>query len=362
MILQQLEQIHGHRAQIIALRRMIVRGEPGHAYLFAGPTGVGKHTIAQAFLARLACVGADADNLAACGVCRSCLAYSRGEHPDIAEISKQGATIKIDMIRGALARLHYDPVVGRIKGLILEDAETLTEEAANALLKTLEEPSSRTVFVLVSGKPQLLLETIRSRCQTLRFGELGTADLTALLVAEGLSIESAKLAATLAEGSLTLARQFSDARRMEIVDYIVRFAFGLGRQPAADAAIFVDQLGKKMAQLKKADSATEGEGDSEPAATGKRHDIVRGDLTWILDVLRAAMRDAVLFASGVEIEQLPHARYAVELRSLTERMDLPRIMAAIDQCEKLEGRLNTNPNPRLALQALLVQAGSTLRA
>ncbi len=362
MILQQLQQIHGHRAQIAALKRMISRGEPGHAYLFTGPSGVGKHTIAQAFLARLACVGADADNLAACGACRSCLAYARGEHPDIAEISKQGATIKIDMIRGALSRLHYDPVLGRIKGLILEDAETLTEEAANALLKTLEEPSSRTVFVLVSGKPQLLLETIRSRCQVLRFAELSAPDLTTLLVAEGLDSDSAKLAATLAEGSMTLARQFGDARRMEIVDYIVRFTFGLGRQPAVDAAIFVDMLGKKMAQLKKGDAANEADGESESAAPGKRHDIVRADLPWILDVLRAAMRDAVLFASGVEMDDLPHARYAVELRALTERLDLPRIMAAIDQCEKLEGRLITNPNPRLALQALLVQAGSTSRA
>lgn len=376
MALHTFSEIRGHRSQIAALQRLCCAGRHGHAYLFEGPEGVGKDTIAQAFLQRLACLEASPDSGDACGRCRSCVAAARGEHPDLTRLKKDGAKIKIEQVRAAQQRLRYESVLGRIKGVILEDAELLGEEAANALLKTLEEPWPGVVFVLVTGKPQLLIETIRSRCQVLRFAELSPADLTALLVAEGQPQETAAIASLLAEGSMREARVLCDPARMALVDFVVQFALALGAQPPSDAAGFVDQLAHRLAAAKlvQQDKAKADEDDdktaetktaepktAEPKSSG-RAEFTRLDLQWVLDVLRALLRDALLVAAGIDLASLPHARYGSAVHALLARADAERLVAILDACERLEARMVLNPNPRLALAALLVEAGGRLRS
>lgn len=371
MALHTFSEIRGHRSQIAALQRLCSAGRHGHAYLFEGPEGVGKDTVAQAFLQRLACLEATPDSVDPCGRCRSCVAAGRGEHPDLTRLKRDGAKIKIEQVRAMQQRLRYEPVLGRIKGVILEDAELLGEEAANALLKTLEEPWPGVVFVLVTGKPQLLLETIRSRCQVLRFAELSPADLTALLVLEGQAPETAAIAALLAEGSMREARVLCDPARMALVDFVVQFALALGAQPASDAAGFVDQLAARLVaakalQQEKAKTDDDGEAKTSDAKTaepksGGRVEFTRVDLQWVLDVLRALLRDALLVAAGIDLASLPHARYGAGLHALLARADTERLVAILDACERLEVRMVLNPNPRLALAALLVEAGGRLR-
>lgn len=341
--LVQFSQVRGHGAQIEALRRLVTTGTPGHAYLFEGPEGVGKDMITQAFLARMACTRPVGD--AACATCASCLAFARGDHPDIQRLEKDGASIRIDPVRNALKRLRYEPVVGAIKGLIIESADLLREEAANALLKTLEEPSGRTVFVLVTAKPQLLMETIRSRCQVLRFGPLSPRDVATVLVAEGQPADMAAAASALAEGSLTLGRTLCDPERMAFVDHVVAHALAMGQGPATEAGGFVDSLGPRLASIRA--------GDTE--AKGK--DLSRADLPWILEILRSAWRDALMAQNGVSVETLPHQRARLALMAMAERVDATRLMAAIDLTQRLEERLVLNPNPKLALTAMLVAAG-----
>ena len=105
MALHRFSAIRGHRAQVSALSRLILRGTPGHAYLFEGPEGVGKDVVAQALLARLACTRADPTSAEPCGTCPSCMAFLRGDHPDVTRLQKDGATIKIDQVRTAVKRL-----------------------------------------------------------------------------------------------------------------------------------------------------------------------------------------------------------------------------------------------------------------
>ena len=347
--LVRFSQIRGHRAQISALERLVTRGTPGHAYLFEGPEGVGKDTVAQALLTRLACTQTDKLNPEPCGQCSSCLGFLRGDHPDVTRLERDGATIRIDPVRAALKRLRYEPVLGAIKGLIIESAELLREEAANALLKTLEEPSGSTIFVLVTSKPQLLLSTIRSRCQTLRFSSLSPTDVAAILMAEGQPADMAGPASALADGSLTLGRTLCHEARMNFVDYVVAFALNLGLQPGSEAAAFVESLGPRLVGIR----AEEGE--------GKGKDITRADLPWILEIVRTAWRDALLVAHGTDARTLPHARAHVALQALADRADAGKLIAAIDAAQKVEERLNLNPNPKLALTALLVEAGTRLR-
>ncbi len=350
MALHRFSAIRGHRAQVSALSRLILRGTPGHAYLFEGPEGVGKDVVAQALLARLACTRADPASAEPCGTCPSCMAFIRGDHPDVTRLQKDGATIKIDQVRTAVKRLRYEPVVGAIKGLIVESADLLREEAANAMLKTLEEPSGRTVFILVTAKPQMLLDTIRSRCQVLRFAPLSPDDVAALLIAEGQPDEMARPASALAEGSMTLGRTLCDASRMAFVDHVVAFALRLGIDAPSEAAAFVEGLGGRLAGIR----------PDESDAKGK--DLVRADLPWILEILRSAWRDALMVATGMSAESLPHARVASGLRALAQRVDAGRLVAAIDATQRLEDKLVLNPNPKLAMTAVLVDAAVQLRS
>ena len=350
--LPRFTALRGHKSQIAALSRLVARDQPGHAYLFEGPEGVGKDAIARAFVVRLACLSAPPEAGDPCGQCRSCTAAMRGDHPDLGRLARDGVTIKIDQVRALLGRLRYEPVLGRIKSVIVESADLLREEAANALLKTLEEPPPRTVFVLVTHRPQLLLQTIRSRCQALRFAELSPADLTAVLAAEGIDPHAAQVAAALAEGSLTQARSLCDARRMEVVDFVARFTLALGTAPATDGVGFCDALGIRIA----AAASEEGE-----EAVGAKT-LARQDLPWVLDVMRAVLRDAVLLGAGLAGAGLPYARLERELQALADRAEPQVILDVIDACERLETRLTINPNPRLALSALLAEAALRLRS
>lgn len=318
--------------------------------------------VAQAFLTRLMCLGAEAEDQDSCGRCRSCVAVGRGDHPDLARMTKDGATIRIDQVRDALGRLRFDPVVGRVKGLVVESAELLREEAANALLKTLEEPPSNTVFVLVTPKPQLLLETIRSRCQVLRFAELSPADIADLLVADGRSPHDARTAAALAQGSMVQARSLCDPAKIQVMDFVASFVLALGEGPPSDSAAFIEQLGTRLAEAAGGGNS-EGDENAEPAPrSAARTDVTRDGLQWTLDVIRALLRDAVLVAGGIDVKNLPHARHAAAISALVQRADAGQVMAVIDACQRLEDRMALNPNARLALQALLLDAGQRLRA
>ncbi len=385
MALVQLSQIRGHGAQIEVLRRICAASQPAHAYLFQGPDGVGKQTVAWALSARLACNKASGRD-DACGRCRSCRALKRGNHADISLLSPKGANIRIDQVREASRRLRFDPVVGRCKVLLVESADRLREEAANALLKTLEEPPPRTHFILLTSKPQLLLRTIISRSQAVRFSNLAASDICAILEAEGRDPQAAHVAAALSEGRLSRARPLCQADWLAAVDQVVRFTLSLGSNGASHVPAFVSEFIGTWARLEPLDAQ---EAADEPAPTSsiaEARALARGQpipvkkkkksvkttrrgparldreaLAWAVDAVRLVLRDAMLVAGGLDADSLPHARYATELRALAARADVGRIVHAIEACERLERRFVYNPNTRLALESVLVEAAQALR-
>ena len=191
--------IVGYERQRADLLRAIRSGRIPNAYLFSGPRGVGKHLIAQWFAAAVLCQQSNRP----CGECTSCHKVEKEQHPDIFSLSPSGDSIKIGDIRSLTARLQFHPLEGVAKIVVIDDADTMTEGASNALLKTLEEPPPVTHFLLVTPHPLALPATIRSRCQMMVFPPLSEKIITNFLATNrGMTPTQAARAARLALGSL----------------------------------------------------------------------------------------------------------------------------------------------------------------
>ena len=160
--------IRGQQHALEYLRRSLQNQRIAHAFLFTGPEGVGKRTTALALAQALNCQ--ETENQDACGLCNTCRRIEKGVHPDVHEIVPDGQSIKIEQIRDSIHReAMLKPLEGKNKIYLLDPAEALTLEAANSLLKLLEEPPAKVVLILITTQPFALLTTIRSRCQEIRF-------------------------------------------------------------------------------------------------------------------------------------------------------------------------------------------------
>ena len=205
-----LRAIAGHRHLLELLVRAVERESLPPSLIFTGPEGVGKRLTAVALAQLLNCptpVTAEGLGRDACGVCASCKRIARGVHSDVIVIEPgDTGAIKIDRIRDGIEKAAYRPFEGRRRVVIIDQADAILVEAQNALLKTLEEPPSASSFVLVTSTPDVLLPTVRSRCQQIRFGRLDAADIAAVLVASHEYDETAAhAAASAADGSVGAA-------------------------------------------------------------------------------------------------------------------------------------------------------------
>jgi len=165
--------ILGQTKALTLLSRALTSSRLAHAYLFAGPDGVGKTTVALDLAAILLCHDPLADH--PCGTCPGCLKFQSGNHPDFLRIRPDGAAIKIDQIRELKKALNFAPFESRLRIVLLEEVHTMRREAANSLLKVLEEPPANNLLLLVGNAAGALLDTIVSRCQVIPFAPLPLA-------------------------------------------------------------------------------------------------------------------------------------------------------------------------------------------
>lgn len=213
-------QLRGHFDQIEMFRRTIARGRLSHSYLFAGPDGIGKREFAKLLAQCLLCQRVDEAELMACGECSGCRQVLAGTHPDFFVVGRREgkSELTIDVFLGPKERrgqegLCYElsrrSMSGGRRVAIIDDADSMNVESANALLKTLEEPPEDSLLILLAANLDAILPTIRSRCQFVRFHPLPTADVADLLLQQELVTDQAEAArlADLSEGSLTTARQ-----------------------------------------------------------------------------------------------------------------------------------------------------------
>src|SRR5919197_1840720 len=223
--------VDGHRRLLELLARSVDRGTLPPSLTFAGPAGAGKRQTAIALAQTLNCLelrtanaepGSTNAELAcdACGRCAACTRIARGVHPDVLIVAPgDSGSIKIEQVREVIDRAAYRPFEGKRRVVIIDDADALMPQAQNALLKTLEEPTSSSVFILVTSRPDVLLPTVRSRCIRLTFAQSGADD----------GDEEARLVAGRVLGYAAKARDA--ARRLEAARELL---VGTGGGGAAD--------------------------------------------------------------------------------------------------------------------------------
>ncbi len=189
--------IIGHKDVRKALSAAIAAGRVGHAYLFMGPAGIGKNTMARAFATRLLCLGSapgpDCD-------CPSCNRMRSGNHPDFSIMEADGSSIKIEQLRDMQHQVFFRPLLSPWKVFFFPEAEQLTEAAANSFLKILEEPPAGVLFLFTAVRPEYILPTIRSRCQIYNLFPVATAEIAAWLVAKGFTTAEAQARTEAAAG------------------------------------------------------------------------------------------------------------------------------------------------------------------
>ncbi len=203
------------------LAAAILSGRLPHAFLFRGPDGIGKRLFARSLAASINCrsrKGADG-----CGVCPSCRKYSSGNHPDFKVISPEKNTIRINTIREMNRSLAYPPYESFQRVILLEDIHVMRQEAANSLLKTLEEPPEDNLFILTAELSKEVLPTIISRCQVVPFFSLSSTESCRILQMHDpeLGEKRAFLFSRLAEGSPGKALSFRQTEMIDILEKVV---------------------------------------------------------------------------------------------------------------------------------------------
>jgi len=222
-------EITGHSREKEILERALDSRRVAHAYLFSGPPGIGKRTLAMAFARAMNC---SESKLGYCGVCRDCSAIDSGNHENVIEVvpeDKDGEAmangiIRIARIREVIKALHFRAQRGR-RVVVIDDAHRFAPQAANAMLKTLEEPPEGAVIILVSSRARSLLPTIISRCQLLNFRPLSVDVIeTFLLEQKGLNAQEAAAAARFSDGAIARAVKYSSStargKRTDVLEHL----------------------------------------------------------------------------------------------------------------------------------------------
>ena len=194
------DQIRGQVKAKKLLEKALASNRLSHGYLFSGPTGVGKATMAAAVADILLCESQQEGR--PCGVCPGCLKMLSGNHPDYIRITPQGAAIKIDQIRALKEALVFSPFENGYRVVVLEDVHTMRREAGNSLLKILEEPPPDNIFLLIGASAESLLSTIVSRCQVIPFFSLPLEDAATVIIDQcpEMERENALILAALSDG------------------------------------------------------------------------------------------------------------------------------------------------------------------
>ncbi len=303
------------------LSRAMASAKMSHAYLFRGPAGVGKKTMAHAFAATINCAAPVSHE--ACGSCPSCQKFRSGNHPDFQMIAPEGASIKIQQIRELKKSLAFPPFEARYRVILLADAHTMRRETANSLLKTLEEPPANTVLILTADEASGVLPTIVSRCQVIPFFALPQAAVAQTLMAEAeIMPEAAATLAGIAEGSLGRARLLRDKELLPLREQVVTTLLDLPPD-GPETAETVFALAEAAASLKE-------------------------ELPELLDLLRTWYRDLLLAGPTQPLNQ----DLASTWETARARWPEPELFARLDRIDRAKRELARNCNRALVCEVL----------
>ncbi|MBF0489436.1 MAG: DNA polymerase III subunit delta' [Candidatus Omnitrophica bacterium] len=291
-------------------KRLVASSRMGHAYLFVGPKETGK---TQTALGVAQLVNCESSEAAPCGICPSCQKIASRNHPDVMVVNQNEGSIKIDQIRSLLGRLQLKAYEAKTKVFIIRDVENMTLEAANSLLKTLEEPASNTLMILTTATPESNLDTIRSRCHVVKFFPVSKNRLQETL---NVSPDVARLLTVYTDGCLGQSRILLEedfiSRKNKILDAFLKSSNE-------------DALKKLSSEKEEAREA--------------------------LHVFLSMVRDAILFKSGVAAIELMHVDRLLDVQSLAGR-PYEELAAIYNQVIKTKQLLDENLNAKMGFSIL----------
>jgi DNA polymerase-3 subunit delta' len=351
------------------LAAQMASGEIAHAWLLLGPSGSGKKPAALAMACALNC---SVHPGVGCGECPTCARILRQRHPDVHHVAPEGPLIPVDVIRELVVpEAARSPFEAGYKVFVIEEAQRMNDSAQNALLKTLEEPQPDTVFVLISGQEEELLETIRSRCRVVRLEPVSEERIVELLVKYGTSDDLARLAARISEGDYERARSFAtDAGAAErrgvwaaIPDRLTSpaAAFDVAAELLDEvrAAVAAREDAQKQAVVELAEAMGEGRGTGTArSALAKRHkrELKRLEEDLIGEAfatLASFYRD--ILALRVGADAVTNVDLLDQIRDwATSDLSDSALLAAVERCLEVRPALARNANVPLQIEAALV--------
>ncbi|MCC3270913.1 DNA polymerase III subunit delta' [Arthrobacter gengyunqii] len=222
------DDLQGQDPVVDQLRRGAAQATPNHAWLFTGPPGSGRSNAARAFAAALLCDQQD-PALRGCGECKACRTALAGSHADVTSVTTEKVTISIDEARELVRKAQDKPSTGRWRVIIVEDADRMQERSTNVLLKAIEEPPPRTIWLLCAPSPGDVLVTIRSRCRAVSLRLPPVEDVAELLIRrDGIDPDVARAAARAAQSHIGIAKRLAtDEGARSRRDSIVRLPLSL---------------------------------------------------------------------------------------------------------------------------------------
>ncbi len=364
-------------AEIIA-GRPVQPGAMTHAWLFTGPAGSGRSVAARALAAAVQCDRTPPG----CGTCAACHSVLAGTHPDVRQVVPEGLSIGVNEMRAVVGLSARRPSQRRWQVVVIEDADRLTEGAANALLKAIEEPPERTIFLLCapSTHPDDVIVTIRSRCRVVGLRTPPAAAIARVLVSDGIDPETAEWAAHASGGHIGRAKRLvrdGDARQRraavlaipaQLTSLNACFAAADHLVQAAEAeakALHQDLDTSETDELKVALGAG-GTGKGAAAATrgsagalkelerkqkSRATRLQRDALDRALVDLASFYRDVLLVQAGAEVPAA-HPDFAADVRTVARSIDQAGTLRRLDKVLACREAIELNVKPRIAVEAL----------
>lgn len=347
------------------LTSAVTSGRTSHAYLFVGAPGSGKLDAAWALAQALLC---ERDQAGGCGACDGCVRVARHTHPDVHYFAPESATgYLIGQVRDMLEDVALAPIRARRKVYIVDRAEQLRANTANALLKTLEEPPANVTFILLGTSTDVMLPTIVSRCQCVPFRMLSSRESAeAVARATGVDLARCRMAVSVA-GSPSRAVEFlKSAERQEARRAMLRAVDALARADEADILLGArDLMGAIKAPLADVKSTQQAvlEQNADYLSRGalkqledrNKRELSARERSGIMEALasvRSLLRDVLM-----SLEDASDAIVNEDARDIVERLaratSTPGVVAALDAVERTERRIARNVTPQLAIEVML---------
>ena len=340
--------------------------EMTHAWIFTGPPGSGRSSAAIAFAQALVCK----EN--GCGTCNECITAKSGAHPDIEILKSEGLSIKIDEIRELLTRTAWAPSMGGWRVVVMEDADRLTESAANALLKAIEEPGLRTVWLLCAPTLHDILPTIRSRCRHIQLHTPSNSDVAQFLISKHqIAPKMADFAARVSQGHIGRARHLAtneEVRNRRSAILSIPSQLNSVASAYAAAAKLVDLANAESGAISEALDEKEyeelstalGKGggkalkELEKEQKSRATRITRDTLDGALLDLATYYRDVMMIQAG-NTDSLINAELEDQIIKTAENTQSQKTLAKMDAIMSARDNLQRNGAPLLVMEALMCE-------